>query len=162
MYKIKTINYYLIEENFCEQTITIVKTFTDKYNCLFEIESLADSYIKDKHSKIDMKYHTENVETPLFYYYTEKSHLNGLSVYKFNDFNPQKIISWYIAEYNTYVENPFYYLVCIERSDLFEHFQTFDDVLFELKYKIDIEIFKKFDIVVKQIKNMVPKYAFYE
>ena len=60
----KQIHYYLINENHEAKQITILKYFTDKYNGLHDIEQLAESYIKSKHSEIDIKYYVTNCIRP--------------------------------------------------------------------------------------------------
>lgn len=152
----KPIHYYLINENHLTKQITILKHFTDKYNGLHEIEQLAESYIKSKHSEIDIKYYVINDLNIPEYYFIKKTRLNGVTVCKNTDIKHKKVISWYLTDL-CYIQEPdmIYSYLDNLRYDYFDCNEQFSKVLFELKYKKDIKIFKQYDQVMKQLKKVV-------
>lgn len=152
----KQVHYYLIEEDHIKKKITILKHFTDKYNGLHEIEHLSESYIKEKHSEIDIKYYVTNDLNIPNYYFIKKTRLNGVTVCKNTDVKHKKVISLYLTDC-CYIEEPeiIYSYLDNLRYDLFEFHEEFNKVLYELKYKKDLKIFKQYDIVMKQLKKVV-------
>lgn len=150
----KQIHYYLIQEQHETKQITILKYFTDKYNGLHELEQLSESYVKTKHSEIDLN---KLYATDIQYYYFKYTRPNGITVFKtIDEFHNKEIISWYLTDC-CYIEEPeiIYSYLDNLRFNLFDRDEEFSKVLYELKYKKDLKLFKQYDKVMKQLKEKV-------
>lgn len=132
------IKYFLIQHDFNKKESEYIDTY-NKYDGLYEMETYAECYIKDKQGEQQISYYKSSDKNRVFGYFIEKdiNNVNKLTVKRkyikyfgifTNTIVIEDIISFSLVEY---IDDDFYEYN-IERND-FEYKEIFDKVIKSIK-----------------------------